>query len=96
MTLNSSSETGALHPEWRDPQQVVPHMAHLLEELQAKLHAVEQDLAVVLGALEPETDQRPIDLPRWIEGIRGRVLEAESAVGQRAVIYKHLAEELRR
>lgn len=106
MNLKKANQPTPIPKEWSDPKLVMPHLADELLEWLTRLRGLDQDLAVLQGALDEEpkpgaqTGVSAFRLPereRLLEGIttiRGRLQEIDHDIGGRAHAFKLIAEHL--
>jgi len=93
--------TETIPAEWNDPHAVMPHLAEQCRQWTIALQQLDQDLAVVQGAVDPGEhlsaiahEARRIQLQEWLTTIRAQLLELTHQVGNRAQVYQTVAEEL--
>jgi hypothetical protein len=97
--------------EWRDPKHVMPHLAAEVGDWVTQLRQLDQDLAVVQGALEqaeeivvatpvgqatgPAPDTTDV-LAEWVTSIRAQLAEVTHQLAGRAQTFRLIAEDLKR
>lgn len=96
--MGSNAEVPTPIPrEWRDPRQVMPHLAAELTDWLNSMRSMEQDLAVVQGALDPNHDEIDITQVReWVTAINARASELRHQVAGRLQAYLLIAADLQR
>ncbi|HLZ30879.1 MAG TPA: hypothetical protein VKV73_26470, partial [Chloroflexota bacterium] len=72
----------AVWEAWNDPREVMPHLAEQCRQWTVALQQLDQDLAVVQGAVDPGEhlsaiahEARRIQLQEWLTTIRAQLLE---------------------